>query len=353
MWLERPGRRALRKSTRVLVDASTPGERRDQRLLADQIYRARMGDIARARNHLPEAERPTIGFVEYARWYQENYTKHKRSAARERSMIRNLKDQYRGLDLHQIDRDLVVAKRTERRREVQPSTVNREIDVLKHMLAMAAPKYIDASPIAGLPRFRAKRPPIRIFTLAEELAFFGATENLEEAALMLIARDTLMRLSDVKTLQWANYHGDYIAVIDPKVEPYTVPVTTKLREVLEILPRRGRYVFPRRQRGPGSLSTNTIHRMFVELCRRAKITQGRKNHGVTFHSLRHTGTTRALERGVPIRAVQAAGGWQSLKQLERYGHVTDESMRIFRERAGAEDVTFGFEIEPPPKNRLH
>jgi len=45
---------------------------------------------------------------------------------------------------------------------------------------------------------------------------------------------------------------------------------------------------------------------------------------------------RALRtsEAVPIRGVQAAGGWHSLKQLERYGHVTDGSLRLFRERIG-------------------
>jgi len=350
MWLERPGLSGIRKSTRVLVDAPTPGERRDQKLLAEQIYRAQMGELARRRYRLPDAERPTITFVEYSRWYLENYTAHKRCAARERSMILNLKESFRGYHLNEIDRDLVVEKRTERLREVKASTVNRETDVLKHMLAMAVPRYLENSPIAGLPRLRVKKAKIRIFTEAEERSFFAATQTLEEAALMLLARDTIMRMSDVKNLEWSNYHAEYIDVVDPKVEPYIVPLTERAREILELLPRRGRYVFPRRQRGPGSLSTNTIHRMFVEICRRAKIPQGRKRSGVTFHSLRHTGTTRALERGVPIRAVQAAGGWQSLKQLERYGHVTDESLKMFRDRVGGEGVKFGFEL---PTKRVH
>jgi integrase len=349
MWLERPGRSALRKSTRVLVDAETPGQRRDQRLLADQIYRAAMGDLARRRHKLPDDERPTIGFVKYADWYQENYTAHKRSAARERSAIRNLKEFFRGRDLHDIDRALVVQWRTERRRVVTAPTVNRESDVLKHMLAQAVPKYLDSSPIAGLPRLRVRKALVRIFSESEERALFAAAKNLEEQAIMLIARDTLMRLSDVKTLQWAHYRGDFIAVVDPKTDPYPVPVTERLADVLEALRAEQRassatgkepkFIFPRRQRGPGSLSSNTIHRIFVEMCKRAGILQGRKRGGVTFHSLRHTGTTRALERGVPMRGVQGAGGWSSLRQLEeRYGHLTDEMLRAFRDRAGGDKV---------------
>lgn len=339
--LERPGRRPIRESTRVLVDAPTPGQRRDQRQLAEQIYRARMGDLARRRNQLPEEERPTIGFAAYAKWYQENFTVHKRTVARERSAIKNLLEHFRGFDLHEIDRERVIEWRTARSRQVKASTVNRELTILKHMLAQAVPKYLDSSPIRGLSQLRVKKAPIRIFTIEEEQRFFAHARNLEELTILLIARDTLMRLSDVKNLHWTNYHGDYIAVIDPKVEPYIVPVSPRLQECLDALPRTSPCVFPRRQRGPGSLSANTVHRIFVDTCQRSGIPQGREHGGVTFHSLRHTGTTRALERGVPIRAVQAAGGWQSLKQLERYGHMTDEGLRVFRERIGGEKPSLG------------
>jgi hypothetical protein len=42
---------------------------------------------------------------------------------------------------------------------------------------------------------------------------------------------------------------------------------------------------------------------------------------------------------VPMRGVQGAGGWSSLRQLEeRYGHLTDEMLRVFRDRAGGDKV---------------
>jgi len=337
IWLERPGRKGKSESTKVPIGAPTPGQRRDQRFLAAQIYRARMTDLARQRHRIQAGERVTIGFTAYAEWYQAHFTVHKRTAARERSAIKNLIAHFKPYDLDEIDKGTVIEWRTFRKRHVKASTVNRELDVLKHMLKEAVPTYLDHSPIAGLNRLRSAKAAIRIFTTEEEVRFFAATKDLEEAAIMLIARDTLMRLSDVKSLQWANCRGDYIMVIDPKIEAYTAPVSPRLREVLEALPRRGRFLFPSRQSGPGSLSANTVHRLFVEICQRAEIPQGRKRNGVTFHSLRHTGTTRALERAVPVRGVQAAGGWQSIKQLERYGHVTDENVRLFRERIGQGD----------------
>jgi integrase len=352
MSLERPGLRPVQKSTKVPIDAPTPGERRDQKALATRAYNAAMGDLARKRHQLP-GDRPTIVFKTYVQWYRENFTVHKRGGRREHSILRKLIDPKAwGLadyELHHIDKGLIIERRNVRAKQVGKSTVDRETDTLKDMFSQAVPKYLDRSPIFGLSRFRVRSLPTRIFTEAEEIALFAAAETLEEQAIMLIARDTLMRMSDVKNLEWRFYLTEFISVVDPKETPYTVPVSDRLRDVLEALRaeqraasakgEEGRFVFPRRQRGPGSLSTNTIHLMFVRMCKRAGVLQGRKNGGVTFHSLRHTGATRALERGVPLRGVQGAGGWANSRQLDkRYGHLTDEMLKVFRDKVGGEHL---------------
>ena len=62
-------------------------------------------------------------------------------------------------------------------------------------------------------------------------------------------------------------------------------------------------------------------------CDAAKVPHGRADNGVTFHSLRHTGASRALEHGADIRTVQELGGWTNLKQLMRYLHPTDAAKK--------------------------
>ena len=55
--------------------------------------------------------------------------------------------------------------------------------------------------------------------------------------------------------------------------------------------------------------------------RRWWIAQGVR--GVSHHTMRHTGVTAMLERGIHSRMIQELAGWSSLRMLERYGHVTD------------------------------
>jgi integrase len=50
-------------------------------------------------------------------------------------------------------------------------------------------------------------------------------------------------------------------------------------------------------------------------------------HGVTHHTMRHTGITLMLEKGRNPRAIQFLAGWTSLRMLERYGHVRDAELR--------------------------
>jgi integrase len=48
--------------------------------------------------------------------------------------------------------------------------------------------------------------------------------------------------------------------------------------------------------------------------------------GISHHVFRHTGATVMGANGVSLRAVQAIGGWSSLRMVERYAHVTDEEI---------------------------
>lgn len=57
MLIERPGARALKESTKVIRDAPDAMSRKLQRQQAEEIYRARMTALARARHDLPPLTR--------------------------------------------------------------------------------------------------------------------------------------------------------------------------------------------------------------------------------------------------------------------------------------------------------
>lgn len=332
MWLEPPvGGTPTRESTKIRHDGPTPEIRKRQQQLAEQVYHRRLVEFQQSAAGL--APRPSIAFDAYAQWYADHVCATHGSVARERSAIKRLRAWFGSRSLNQIDREAVIEWRTARLAEkVAPSTADRELDVLKAILASAVPKYLPASPIAGLKRHRetvqAKYRRPRILSHDEEARLLKAARDPVEYAIVVLALDTLMRLSDVRTLRRDRDYGTVIHVEAPKVQPYDVPVSRRLRKALDALPADGPYYFPRRWSGPESaLSPNTIWRIFKRLCEAAKVPFGRKNRGMTFHGLRHTGTTRLLEAGTNPVAVRDIGGWLSIRQLDRYGRSSEETRR--------------------------
>lgn len=143
LWLERPGQRSIRESSGIPLAGGTPGQARQNRELAEQAYAARMGDLARQRYQLP-TERPRITFAQYRAWYNEHVSRHKRGADREASMFRQLGQFFDDRRLDEITKDLALEWRTARRQTVGPATINREQELLVHVLNTAVPKHLEA-----------------------------------------------------------------------------------------------------------------------------------------------------------------------------------------------------------------
>jgi integrase len=123
-------------------------------------------------------------------------------------------------------------------------------------------------------------------------------------------------------LQWAQDHGDYLEIHDPKAAPYVVPVSTRLRAALDALPKTSPYVFAQHARTPkGRPSVAKVTQMFRFGCYAAGIRYGRPG-GLTWHALRHTGATRALGAGASVRDLMALGGWRDMKSMARYTRPT-------------------------------
>lgn len=327
MALERPGLRALRQSTGVPIAADTAEQRKAQRQLAQQVYLAAMGDLVRKRHEI-EPERETITFRHYAAWYLEHVSPTKRNLARERSMMKPLVEYLGPIYLHELERRHAIEFRTWRRKRVSAGTVNREMILAKAVLTSAVPKYLSVSPFAKLSDLAVEDLDIRILDFDEEERIYSVADA-EDAALIMTALDTLMRLTSVAGVKRAQDHKSYFTVLNPKTTTYKVPISSRARARIDALPMAGSFIFPR-YNSPGigeAGRRNRVIRNFAEICARADVPYGRKVGGVTFHSLRHTGASRMLAAGVDIKTVMLLGGWTNLNVLERYLHPTDEVRR--------------------------
>jgi site-specific recombinase XerD len=54
--------------------------------------------------------------------------------------------------------------------------------------------------------------------------------------------------------------------------------------------------------------------------------------GYTWHCNRHTFASRLVMAGVDLRAIQMLGGWQDLKMVARYSHLSPDHLRAAVER---------------------
>jgi integrase len=296
-------------------------KRRESRQDADEIYRAAMGDLARGTFKIPTKKTPRT-FREQAEWYRDHVATHHRGGRREVSIIKALIDSFGDERLTAIDPPRIEEWKTARAATHAKSSVNRELDVLKPLLRSAVPKYLERNPADSVKRFPSRQPPIAILSDSAEDALL-AVASPAERAMLLLGLDALLRLGDVRRLRAEDDRGDHLVIIDPKTEPYKVPVSTRLRQALDVLTPQGGFYFPRRYAGKwAAMGEGTAFAMFRALCDRANVPAGRKAGGITFHSLRHTGATRAT-RHVKLTVVQRLGGWKSLKQLTRYDHPDD------------------------------
>lgn len=323
-----------RYSTGVPHQGGSPAQERELRRQADEIYAAKKTESAKRTAGLI-AQQESIGFDKLAAWYETHVAAHHRGADKEASMLRRLREHFDRFDsVADIDAKAVQEWMTLRKRTVQASTVNRELDVLKLVLASAVPKYLASSPIAGFRRFRIDETEPRVLAPEEEDRLLAAAGPADRAYL-LTAIDTLLRLSNVINLKWAQVKLErgVIIPLNAKVSHDAAPITRRVDLALRALPRSADWVFPEfHRRGTGSTSAkNKGIRRFQFLCQLAVIPYGRAANGVTFHCLRHTGATRALQRGSSVRTVMKLGGWKDERSVMRYVHAADSDVRAAAE----------------------
>jgi integrase len=343
MWLEVSGRPGLRENTRVPVDGGTEQQTKDNRKLAQAIYAARMGDLARERHRLPTVTQRSFG--EHATWYAEHVSAHKRSVLRELSILKQLRARFDPLALSAITRETVLEWRTARVHQVAPGTVNREHAVLRHLLGTAVSQYLQVNPAAQIRRLRVPEQDVRILTPKEEARLLEAASG-ELRVLIILALDTLLRLSSAVALRREQDHGSYLTVLNPKTRGYEVPVSRRLRKALDTVPAKSGWMFPSFQGGSALRRGRRVYEAFCEACRRARIPLGRATGGLTFHALRHTGASRMLAAGVDVQTVRELGGWSSLVMLQRYLHPT-----AAHKRAAVEAVSHSRQapVRPAPR----
>lgn len=339
MHVEATGRRA---STGILVRGGAPAQEKEQRRQAEALYAKATSDAVLAPPSAPP--KPVVSYRGHARWYEAHHAAHLRGATRVRSILVQLEPHFAHItDLRTLTSAHIREWMTARRRQVAPSTVNRELDVLKSLLHMAVPRYLEASPASDVRRFRTPEQDMRVLSPDEEQRLL-AVASPADAAWLMLALDTILRLGNTVGLKWpqVRFAEKVLVPLNAKVSLDTVPLSTRVVAALEALPRddpKG-WVFPQFHGGDGpTAAENAAKRAFQRLCALARVDHGRAVGGVTVHSLRHTGATRVLQRGHSVRTLMRLGGWRNERMVMRYVHAAEADLRAAVESIGAVHVT--------------
>ena len=161
-------------------------------------------------------------------------------------------------------------------------------------------------------------------------SLISALRGQHHRVLAEVCRRTACRISEGRQLTWASITSAGITfpkvITKGKLASRTVPMTPKLQEVLaawrtEWAALNGREPLDRDFVFRGRFAGEPISsRSFMDALERAAHKVGLE--GVSSHSFRRSALSSASEAGVPLAALRALSGHQSLSTLQRYLEVS-------------------------------
>jgi integrase len=249
-------------------------------------------------------------------WLEENG--HKASLKDDVRNFRWLHGHLAGMQLSQIDRDVVEEITRARRGEgVRNGTVNRTLALLRSVLRAAAHEW---GWLERPPRVKLLPEPhgrVRFLTAEESSRLLKELpEHLK--AMVRFSILTGLRQRNVRELRWARVDLErrfvWIHADESKGGGgIPVPLTEEAAQVVaEQQGRHAEFVFTYRGKSVRQVNGTAWRRAL----KRAGIEDFR------WHDLRHTWATLHAQAGTPLHVLQELGGWRTPAMVRRYAHLT-------------------------------
>ena len=220
------------------------------------------------------------------------------------------------------------ATKTRRGAERSVANVNREMSLLRAILNYAKrSRLINRSPFedgATLISIAEENKRDRLLTRDEERRLLAACDGRRGhlRPIIIAAIDTAMRKGEILQLTWK----------DVNLEAREITIrssTTKTRtgRTIGITSRLAAELHPLWEASPKNLDDfvfgirDDVKRSFATACRQAEITD------LHFHDLRHLGTTRMIQAGMPPAEVMKITGHTRFETFSRYLNVDGHGAR--------------------------
>lgn len=268
-----------------------------------------------------------ISFEQFANDFIDLYSKqNKKSWKRDETSLKSLKPFFKGKMIQDIGGELAERYKARRKTQVSPSTVNRELALLKTMFNKAVEwGRLESSPLGNVRKFKEPNSKDRILS-PDEMRDLIDRANGHLKPILIIALNCAMRKGEILSLKWENVNLSKrcIHIEDSKSgRSKDVPMNNLVIEALSVIPQNSEYVFLNPQTGKPIKDVKTA---FKKACEKAKI------KGLRFHDLRHTSATRMVEVGVDLVTVSKILGHSTIQMTMRYAHPTPENMRLAVEK---------------------
>jgi integrase len=277
---------------------------------------------------LPTKPRSAPTLAEFENEFMQWSRTHKRSANRDAWCLPQLVKVFGHLRLTEITRARVEAFMRDRKEEAAAATINRQVALLRKVLALAIDVgKIDSNPLRG------------IKLLAEAAARQPTLEQEDEARLIAacpawlawavhLALYTGCRQGELLALRWKHVDFTGMALI---IED------SKSGESRRVFLSKGLIAELRKRRGlpEGAVITLPNGRLpnanvTCKAFKRAATSIGRRD--LRFHDLRHVAGSRLLDAGASLPDVATVLGHKTLAIARRYAHSSPNRLRELMDR---------------------
>lgn len=187
------------------------------------------------------------------------------------------------------------------------------------------------NPVSRVPKPKVSNGRTRRLEGDEEERLVAACSN-SLRPIVRFALETAMRRGEMASLTWQNIDLEKSTAYLPKTknnEERTVPLSPAAVQILKNMEKgESPRVF--------QLSDVSITQAFIKTCQKVGI------EGLTFHDLRHEGTSRLFERtDLDIMEIKSITGHKTLQMLARYSHLRAYKLvdRLAGARRGEDSFT--------------
>jgi integrase len=229
--------------------------------------------------------------------------------------------------LHALDAE---SFRQQRAREVSPVSTNIELRTLRAAFNDAKRlRLIDDNPFTSVKPVREPYHEGSFLTIEEFSRLLQIIDDAAFGDLVKFSVYTMMRRGELVSLTWDNVHLDRREIRIASNgqfrvkggRPRIIPMNDWVVNLLSARKRIGTYVFTNPRGYP--LCAATLSHKFKQYVREAGL-----DDQLHWHSLRHTGITWLINKGVPAPFVQRIAGHSSPIVTQIYSHSEDRNLHF-------------------------